>query len=228
MSLFDAVKEEIVTGVRGLFAEIETLPEEDKIEVINTLKTELHQISPFMDEPVDCVLWVKSEEVRGNDYNPNAVAPPEMKLLAVSIKEDGYTQPVVTFPEKKDKTSYTVVDGYHRTRVCNEVPAVRKRVMGYLPITIIRRSQSDIKDRIAATIRHNRARGVHGVEPMIDIVGKLLKEGWGDGEIAKKLGMDCDEVLRFKQHTGLPELFKDVEFSRAWEALFDESGRNGA
>ena len=99
---------------------------------------------------------------------------------------------------------------------------MRKRVKGYLPITLIRGTQSDIKDRIASTIRHNRARGVHGVDPMIDVVRRLLQEGWSDGEIAEKLGMDADEVLRFKQHVGLPELFKDIDFSRAWETILQE------
>lgn len=198
--------------------EIEKLPIEEKIETINLLREELHKVSPFKDEPVDCVLWVKSEQVEGNDYNPNAVAPPEMKLLSISIQEDGYTQPVVVFPDTAEKTHYTVVDGYHRTRVGKENAAVRKRVNGYLPVTCIRTSQYDIKDRIAATIRHNRARGVHGVEPMIDIVAKLALDGWSDEQIAKELGMDCDEILRFKQHSGLPEIFKNADFSRAWEA----------
>lgn len=214
-------KEKLLDAWRSICSEIEQLPTDEKIEMINSMREKLHEISPFRDEPVDCVIWVKSDKVQGNDYNPNAVAPPEMKLLSISIQEDGYTQPIVVFPNSAGESHFTVVDGYHRTRVGKEVPAVRKRVKGYLPVTCIRSSQYDIKDRIAATIRHNRARGVHGVEPMIDIVAKLALDGWSDEMIAKNLGMDCDEILRFKQHTGLPEIFKDAEFSRAWEAEGD-------
>lgn len=220
--LFDALKDDILKRADELIQEIGAFPEEEAIGLLNEIRKRMHEASPFRDEPVDCVLWVKSNEVAANDYNPNAVAPPEMKLLAISIEEDGYTQPVVTFPEKTEVSNYTVVDGYHRTRVCKEVASVRKRVKGYLPITLIRGTQSDIKDRIASTIRHNRARGVHGVDPMIDVVRRLLQEGWSDGEIAEKLGMDADEVLRFKQHVGLPELFKDIDFSRAWETILQE------
>ena len=212
------ITERLLDTWHTMCLEIEKLPIEEKIEAINMMREELHKISPFKNEPVDCVVWVKSDLVSGNDYNPNAVAPPEMKLLAISIQEDGYTQPIVVFPETADKTHYTVVDGYHRTRVGKEIASVRNRVNGYLPVTCIRSSQYDIKDRIAATIRHNRARGVHGVEPMIDIVAKLALDGWTDETIAKNLGMDCDEILRFKQHTGLPEIFKNTEYSRAWEA----------
>lgn len=214
MLLFDELAQEILNKIKEDIKALEDLPVENKIMAINEIKTALHECSPFKNEPVDCVLWVASNNVEANDYNPNAVAPPEMKLLEISIKEDGYTQPVVTFPEEG---KYTVIDGYHRTRVAKESKTVRNRILGYIPITIIRPSQCDIKNRIASTIRHNRARGVHGINPMIDIVGKLLRDGWTDEEVSKELGMDADEVLRFKQHVGLPELFKDYEYSRAWE-----------
>ena len=142
------------------------------------------------------------------------VAAPEMELLRKSIRADGYTQPIVTFLEG---SSRQVVDGFHRNRVGKECLDVRKRVHGYLPVVQINAERGDRKDRIAATIRHNRARGKHGVEAMSQIVAELAKKGWEDAKIAKELGMDSDEVLRLKQITGLAELFADREFSEAWE-----------
>jgi ParB-like chromosome segregation protein Spo0J len=163
---------------------------------------------------VDLVLWVDNSTVKGNDYNPNKVAPPEMRLLERSIKEDGYTQPIVGYDLGE---SIEVVDGFHRHRVGKESKIVRGRVHGYLPVTKIRGDRSDSRDRMASTIRHNRARGVHGVIPMAEIVSNLIKQGWTDVDIAKELGMDADEVLRFKQNTGLPELFENHSFSSSWE-----------
>jgi len=213
-SLFYVLVNKIVSEAEAVFQQLEGLDQESKIEAINKIRQSLHEHSPFRNDPVDCVLWVPAEKVHGNDYNPNAVAPPEMRLLEHSIKMDGFTQPIVAYPENGH---YTVVDGFHRTRVAKESAEVKKHLKGYVPITIIRSDQADRKNRMAATIRHNRARGVHGVAPMIDLVASLIRDGWSDEEVAKELGMDADEVLRFKQHTGLPELFKDHQFSRAWE-----------
>jgi ParB-like chromosome segregation protein Spo0J len=196
---------------------------EQKVKAINEIKLALHDISPFKNEPVDCVLWVKNQEVYANDYNPNNVAPPEMELLKVSITSDGYTQPIVTFPEKD---IYTVVDGFHRTRVGKEVKEVKERVKGYLPITIIRASQEDRGDRIASTIRHNRARGKHQIQGMSAIVLELKRRNWSDAKIANNLGMDADEILRLIQITGLKEMFKDKEFSMAWEATSSLNGED--
>lgn len=139
-----------------------------------------------------------------------------MRLLEHSIRSDGYTQPVVAYADP-DGAGYTVVDGAHRTRVGRESKAVRERVHGYLPVTTIRGDRGDLRHRMAATIRHNRARGVHGVDPMTDIVVALETKGWSDEEVCRELGMDADEVLRFKQVSGLPGLFKGREYSRAWE-----------
>lgn len=193
---------------------IKKLPEVQKIEAINFVKKKLHEISPMKDEPVDCVLWVESDLVQANDYNPNTVAPPEMKLLRTSIVQDGYTQPIVTFPEGE---GYTVVDGFHRNRCGKEYKDVQKRVKGYLPITIINADREDRSDRIAATIRHNRARGKHQVKAMSDIVIELSRRNWNDEKIGMELGMEPDEVLRLKQITGLAELFAAGDFSEAWE-----------
>lgn len=187
---------------------------EEKIELINLIKKSIHEISPMKNEPVDCVLWVRNEIISANDYNPNKVAPPEMELLKISIEEDGYTQPIVTFKEGENRE---VVDGFHRNRVGKECEEIRKRVHGFLPVVTINEAQEDKGDRMAATIRHNRARGVHQVDKMSEIVLALTKRNWSNEKIAKKLGMDADEVLRLKQITGLAEMFKDQEFSKAWE-----------
>lgn len=191
---------------------------EMQIDLLNYVRKELHSISPMKFEPVDCVLWVKGETVEANDYNPNAVAPPEMKLLEVSILEDGYTQPVVTFDEIEKRT---VVDGFHRTRVAKESKEVKGRVKGYIPVVTINEHKQDKGDRIASTVRHNRARGKHRVDSMSDIVIDLKRRNWNDAKISKQLGMDQDEILRLTQITGLAEMFADREFSEAWEAEID-------
>lgn len=197
-----------------MLREIQQLPLDRKIARLNAIKIALHEISPFAGEPVDCVLWVPKQEVAANDYNPNSVAPPEMKLLERSILEDGYTQPIVGW-KKEDHTE--VVDGFHRNRVGKECPEVTKRVHGYLPVAHINSNRQDKGDRIAATIRHNRARGKHKVEAMSDIVIELKRRNWSDEKIAQQLGMDADEVLRLCQITGLAEMFSDSEFSEAWD-----------
>ena len=156
---------------------INALPLEDKIEAINDLKRELQKISPFQDEPVDCVQWVKEELVIANDYNPNTVAPPEMELLHTSIQEDGYTQPIVVY---QHDGIYEVVDGFHRNRVGKEYKDIHDRIHGYLPVTIINDDRHEKADRIASTIRHNRARGKHRVEAMSDIVIELKRRNWSD------------------------------------------------
>lgn len=160
---------------------------------------------------------VPASEVDANDYNPNTVAPPEMRLLERSIKEDGYTQPVVTWAEETGRRE--TVDGFHRGRIVRESKAVRERVKGYLPVTTVNESRTQRGDRIAATIRHNRARGKHGVEAMSKVVLELARRNWSDKRIGKELGMEPDEVLRLKQITGLAEMFADREFSEAWEAI---------
>lgn len=205
------VQETIMEDAHRVFAKLEELDEETRIETINELRRILHQCSPFRDEPVDCVLWIPAERVEANDYNPNQVAPPEMRLLEHSIRQDGYTQPIVGYDEGE---WIEVVDGFHRNRVGKECADVRERVKGYLPITLLDRERAD---RIAATIRHNRARGKHVVMGMSNIVLELARRNWSDKKIAKELGMEPDEVLRLKQITGLAELFADKEFSEAWE-----------
>jgi hypothetical protein len=212
--------DEIVKRSSCVFELLKLLDEPDRVDAINAIRERLHELSPFQDEPVDFVRWVRSDDVYANDYNPNSVAPPEMELLAHSILSDGYTQPIVTFPTEQGRE---VVDGFHRNRVGKENGDVRARVRGYLPVVSIKDSQSDKADRIAATIRHNRARGKHRVDAMSDIVIELKRRNWSDEKIAKNLGMDADEVLRLCQITGLAEAFKDQDFSEAWEVDRDET-----
>lgn len=207
---------EIIASITGL---IEPLSIDEKIKVINDLKTLLKTVSPFVDEPVDCVQWVKEDLVVANDYNPNSVAPPEMELLHTSIQEDGYTQPIVVFFHDG---IYEVVDGFHRNRVGKEYDDIRERIHGYLPVTVINDDRHDKADRIASTIRHNRARGKHQVEKMSDIVIDLKRRNWSDEKIGRELGMDPDEVLRLTQITGLAEMFADQDFSEAWEVDMDD------
>jgi ParB-like chromosome segregation protein Spo0J len=190
------------------------LPE--KINILNFVRKKLHDVSPFKDEPIDYVKWVSTDSVHANDYNPNSVAPPEMALLEHSIDHDGFTQPVVGWAGSDDK--YEVVDGFHRTAVAKGSPCVRDRLHGFMPIVSIQDKNADRNDRVAATIRHNRARGKHKVESMSDIVVELKKRNWSDDRVAKELGMDADEVLRLCQVSGLVEVFSNEEFSMAWEA----------
>lgn len=149
---------------------------------------------------------------QANEYNPNKVASPEMKLLHTSIKLDGYTQPIVTYPLEEGK--FEVVDGFHRNRIGKEYKDISDRIHGYLPIVVINKP---VDERMGSTIRHNRARGTHQIKSMSDIVLDLSKAGWTDDEICKKIGMDLDEVIRLKQITGLKAAFQNYDFSKSWE-----------
>ena len=202
--------------------DINDLPLADKVNALNSIKELLHEISPFKTEPVDLIKWVPVGDVVKNDYNPNAVAPPEMELLRHSINHDGYTQPVVTWMSDK-KDSREVIDGFHRSRVCTEFKDVHDRVHGYLPVVTMRDDNLGENDRVASTIRHNRARGKHKVESMSEIVVDLKKRNWSDNRICKELGMDPDEVLRLCQVSGLLEIFEDGDFTDSWDVgIFEE------
>lgn len=208
-------REYLIMRMKEFAEQIDGLEISEKVEIINEVRAIFHEISPFKFEPVDFVKWVLNTSVKANDYNPNSVAPPEMELLKLSIQADGYTQPIVSF---LTDDSREVVDGFHRHKVGKEDPEIQSRIHGYLPVVTIKESQTDKGDRIAATIRHNRARGKHRVDSMSDIVVDLKKRNWSDEKIGRQLGMDPDEVLRLTQITGLAEMFKDGEFSQAWEA----------
>ena len=158
--------------------------------------------------PVNNVQWIPADKVYANDYNPNKVAPPEMKLLERSIEADGFTQPIVVW---KVEDGYEVIDGFHRHLVG------KKMGLSHLPVVVVNKESTDRNDSIASTIRHNRARGKHQIESMSEIVVELSRRNWKDEKIARELGMDADEVLRLKQITGLAELFGNEDFSEAWQ-----------
>ena len=224
--LVDPLSDSLIGEASKLFSLLDAMDMQTKVETLNKIRVELSKYSPFNGEPVDCVQWIQSDQVTANDYNPNSVAPPEMRLLEHSITEDGYTQPIVSW--KRDGV-FEVVDGFHRHRVGKESATVRARVHGYLPAVVINGARDDKGDRMASTIRHNRARGEHRVESMADIVVELKRRFWSDEKIAVELGMDSDEVLRLTQVTGLAGLFADRSFSEAWQATsFEEVGGEDA
>jgi ParB-like chromosome segregation protein Spo0J len=168
-------------------------------------------MSEFLS-PVYNVKRIPLDKIKANSYNPNSVAPPEMALLETSIWEDGYTQPVVCYYDDQEDM-YIVVDGFHRFRICKESKRVNEREKGHLPIVVI---DKEIGDRMASTIRHNRARGSHNIELMSGIVAELVEIGKGDAWICKHIGMSPDELLRLKQITGLASLFLNTDFSDSW------------
>lgn len=206
---------DVRTLTDGLVGILQSVELGERVSLLNFVREQLHEVSPFVSEPVDFVRWVDAMSVGANDYNPNSVAPPEMELLRRSIDEDGYTQPIVAM--RDENNGYEVIDGFHRHRVGKECQTIQERIKGYLPIVSIRSDRTDKSDRMASTIRHNRARGKHKVEAMSDIVIELKRRNWSDEKIAKNLGMDADEVLRLCQITGLAEAFTDQTFSQAWE-----------
>lgn len=206
---------EIIEKAKELARMIESIQNTDeKISALNQVRAILHEASPLKHHPVDYVHWQKSEDVEANEYNPNAVAPPEMKLLIRSIEEDGYTMPIVTFP---DADTIRIVDGFHRRKAERTNAAIHESTLGYIPVSTIRPEKRGVSDRMASTIRHNRARGTHSVDLMVNIVAELTEAGMGNDWIMKHIGMDADELLRLKQISGLAALFKDRAYSRAWE-----------
>ena len=168
--------------------------------------------------PVYGVTAIPIEKIKPNTYNPNTVAPPEMRLLYDSIKADGYTMPIVCYHDKEDD-SYIIVDGFHRYRIMLDYPDIYEREKGMIPVSVINKP---LDQRMASTIRHNRARGSHDVDLMSNIVKELHDLGRSDAWISKHLGMDKDEILRLKQITGLAALFKDIHFGKAWKPVLSE------
>ena len=201
--------EELFNQIRAAF---ESAP--DKLQFRNDLCKFIHGLSPNKAQPVDFVIWVPVEMVEPNDYNPNSVAQKEMQLLYTSIWNDGYTQPTVTIWDDAKK-KYVIVDGFHRYFVCKNNADVRERNHGMLPIVVI---DKDINERMAATVRHNRARGKHSVQGMSSMVFKLLDQGWKDEDICNQLGMEPEELLKLKYVTGFAKLFENTEYKQAWES----------
>lgn len=166
-----------------------------------------------MRSPVYNVMAIPIEKVRANSYNPNAVAPPEMKLLELSIWEDGYTMPIVCY-YLTDEDIYEIVDGFHRYTIMKTSKRIYDREKGLLPVVVI---EKDLSNRMASTIRHNRARGSHDIDLMCNIVSELTQSGMSDAWILRNIGMDADELLRLKQISGLAALFADKQFSKSKE-----------
>lgn len=191
---------------------------DDKMEFINSVRVALRELSPERANPVDCVLWVNADDVVANNYNPNSVAPKEMKLLYTSIKEDGYTQPIVTFYDKELK-KYVIVDGFHRNLVLRLNEDIAARCHGRLPIVVI---DKDIDQRMASTVRHNRARGSHSVDGMVNIAYKMLKDGKSEKEICDKLGMDQREFVKMGYITGFAKIFKGYSFNRSIDTFIPD------
>ncbi len=205
-------EEQVQAALKNLLASLEG---EQRVEAINRLRITLHAFSPFQDEPVDCVTWVKTQQISSNDYNPNNVAPPEKMLLATSLEQDGFTQPIVVSTAAQTG-KYVIIDGFHRYELSKKTAELKKRLLGYVPVVVMTQGNDSKSRRIAATIRHNRARGRHQINAMAEIVRELSLLGWSDEKISHELGMDADEVLRLKQVCGLFELFSNRQFSQAW------------
>lgn len=193
---------------------------DEQVSALNALREKLHDVSPF-EEPVENIKWVKQDEVEGNDYNPNQVATPEMELLHKSIKEDGYTQPIVTY--ETGPGNYEVVDGEHRSIIGKEYDDIRERLNDHVPVTVINKPK---EKRMGSTIRHNRARGTHQIRDMSEIVVELFDQGWDDDRIMEELGMERDEVLRLKQVSGLKKAFSDHEFSQSWTEYEEKESKD--
>jgi ParB-like chromosome segregation protein Spo0J len=191
----------------------ENITIDEKVSLFNDLTQQLYDWIGLKHPSLNVQL-IKAEQIQGNDYNPNKVAPPEMKLLKLSIKKDGVTMPVVVANQDKKRMPYVVVDGFHRTTVISQDKEINESLAGYVPTSRLNKS---IEDRITATVRHNMARGTHQVELSAKLVAMLKKHNWTNARIGMELGMDADEVLRLKQITGLAELFKDKEFSNSWK-----------
>ncbi|EAQ5054780.1 hypothetical protein FKF13_21920 [Salmonella enterica] len=200
-------------SLQQLETALNEMDEAARTQALNIIRQRLHTLSPFRNEPVDCVLWLPAGKLRANDYNPNVMAPAEQRLLHMSLLTEGYTQPVVVAQAGR---AYSVVDGYHRMQLGKHKPCLQKRLKGYLPVVMVHEISGGDGERRAATVRHNRARGQHAVTAMSDLVRDLARLGWEDGRIATELGMDADEVLRLKQISGLAEMFGNGTFSEAW------------
>jgi ParB-like chromosome segregation protein Spo0J len=186
---------------------------EDNIELIEEIKEVLHKNSVLKTQPINRIKWAKIEEVTPNDYNPNSVAKKEMGLLYTSIKQDGYTQPIVTIYDPKEKM-YVIVDGFHRYYTAKTNEDILARNKGRIPIVVI---DKDINDRMASTVRHNRARGMHSVTGMSSMVFQMLENGWSDEDICNEVGLGIEELVKLKHITGFSKLFEDAEYNKAWE-----------
>ncbi len=189
---------------------------DNKTDAVASLRMILHDLSDTGSQPIDLVRWVPLNMVKANDYNPNAVATNEMRLLHTSISHDGYTQPVVTIKDP-DSNKYIIVDGFHRYTIMISHKDIRESTNGLLPIVVI---DKPINERMASTVRHNRARGKHSINGMANMVFKMLDNGWTDSEVCNALGLEADELLRLKYITGFAKLFENTDYSRSWQTRY--------
>lgn len=185
----------------------------NKVKFVEELREFIHRELSTINQPVDYVRWVNLTDVEPNDYNPNSVAKVEMGLLYKSIKHDGYTQPIVTIWDE-EKKKYIIVDGFHRYYTAYQNKDILNRNKGCVPIVVI---EKDINERMAATVRHNRARGEHSVQGMSSMVFDMLQNGWSDEDVCNHLGMEAEEILKLKHITGFSKLFENVEYKQSWE-----------
>lgn len=193
-------------------AAIAAMPDAERIDAIEAARAAIAALSPLRPQPIDRVRWVPIDRVRANDYNPNRVAQVELRLLQTSIMHDGYTQPIVTVADPGAGV-FVIVDGFHRYWVCKNTPEILARNRGRVPIVVI---DKPLADRMASTVRHNRARGKHTVEGMSGLVFGMLDQGLSDADICRELGMEPQELVRLKHITGFSKLFDDAEYSQAW------------
>lgn len=200
--------------VGDLCQRIAHLPLSEKIAFLNYLRRAVREVSPFAAEPIENVQWIAVEHIRTTEHNPNTMGPSEVRLLRHSISTDGYTQPLLGHSMGQE---VGLIDGNHRLRVCQKSRTLRKRLMGHLPVVIVNPTGEALASRMGTAVRHNRARGVLYVEKMQEIIAYLLAGGNSDDIVMQSLGMDFDELLRYKQITGLPGLFKEAGYSIAWE-----------
>lgn len=216
-TLFSESIDSLAEQVKSICDQIAALPLPDQVEALNRARSMLHEVSPFKEEPVDLVLWVEEGRITPNTYNPNVVYRPEMKLLETSVKTYGMTYPLAVHFDKHGDISgigYSLVDGEHRYITITTTRQISDRQHGYVPVATLNTETEE--DRMAATVAFNRARGVHKLDSMTDIVLSMLRAGWTDDEIAQAMGMDADEILRMKQVSGIAEAFTRPNYNRAW------------
>lgn len=213
-TLFDSVVDSIVSDAQALAGRLAALPEPERIDALNRVRSLLHDVSPFRDQPVDCVQWVPAGQVRPNGHNPNHVFRPEWNLLRVSVDSNGLVFPIVCWP---DGGGLEIVDGEHRAKLVTENASIRSRLKGRLPVAIVRPGRRNLFSRVAAMIQLNRAHGAHAVHDMSALVRVLLAEGHAEDQVAEALGMDADELLRMMQigNIGQAHVGKR-DYNRAW------------
>ena len=205
------VTDALQDALDALVACLADTPEPERVNVLNHVREALHAVSPVTSNPVDLVRWVPLDRVKANHYNPNAVAKNEMRLLYVSLKHDGFTQPVVTV---REGDRYVIVDGFHRYFSLRSYTDLQESTGGLLPVVVL---DKGMNDRMASTVRHNRARGKHSLTGMASMVFQMLDNGWKDEGICAELGMEAEELIRLKHVTGFSKLFENTEYRRAWE-----------